>query len=163
MYNNELYHHGIKGMKWGVRRYQNKDGSLTAKGKPMASKKYKKYMDRASQEVNTTENYVKAYNRAADKMNNGLIDKYNRDYDKKLGEKAKDHDFLNDKEYENGYNKLFENVLSKEYDSVMMEAYKSNRNYKKAQALADKYNMESFDDIVRQNNAAIKAGKKYIG
>lgn len=31
--NNELYHHGIKGMKWGVRRYQNKDGSLTPKGK----------------------------------------------------------------------------------------------------------------------------------
>lgn len=29
----ELYHHGIKGMKWGVRRYQNKDGSLTAAGK----------------------------------------------------------------------------------------------------------------------------------
>ena len=29
----ELYHHGVKGMKWGVRRYQNKDGSLTAKGK----------------------------------------------------------------------------------------------------------------------------------
>lgn len=28
-----LAHHGIKGMKWGVRRYQNKDGSLTAKGK----------------------------------------------------------------------------------------------------------------------------------
>lgn len=163
MYSNELYHHGIKGMKWGVRRYQNKDGSLTAKGKAMASKKYKKYMNRANQEVNTTENYVKAYNRAADKMNNGLIDKYNRDYDKKLGAKAKDHDFLNDKEYENGYNKLFESVLSKEYDSVMMEAYKSNHNYKKAQALADKYNMESFDDIVRQNNAAIKAGKKYIG
>lgn len=32
-YNKELYHHGIKGMKWGVRRYQNKDGSLTAAGK----------------------------------------------------------------------------------------------------------------------------------
>lgn len=29
----ELRHHGIKGMKWGVRRYQNKDGSLTAAGK----------------------------------------------------------------------------------------------------------------------------------
>lgn len=29
----ELYHHGIKGMKWGVRRYQKKDGSITEAGK----------------------------------------------------------------------------------------------------------------------------------
>lgn len=28
----ELFHHGIKGQKWGVRRYQNADGSLTAEG-----------------------------------------------------------------------------------------------------------------------------------
>lgn len=31
--NSELYHWGKKGMKWGVRRYQNKDGSLTELGK----------------------------------------------------------------------------------------------------------------------------------
>ena len=33
MNTNELYHHGIKGQKWGVRRFQNKDGSLTTAGK----------------------------------------------------------------------------------------------------------------------------------
>lgn len=32
-YSEELYHHGVKGQKWGIRRYQNDDGSLTALGK----------------------------------------------------------------------------------------------------------------------------------
>lgn len=34
----ELYHYGIKGMKWGVRRYQNEDGSYTEEGKKRYSK-----------------------------------------------------------------------------------------------------------------------------
>lgn len=33
MDNNQMYHWGIKGMKWGVRRFQNKDGTRTALGK----------------------------------------------------------------------------------------------------------------------------------
>lgn len=33
MQSEELAHHGIPGMRWGVRRFQNKDGSLTAAGK----------------------------------------------------------------------------------------------------------------------------------
>ena len=41
--NNDLYHHGIPGMKWGVRRYQNKDGSLTAAGRKRAAKLEEKY------------------------------------------------------------------------------------------------------------------------
>jgi hypothetical protein len=39
MYTCYLAHHGIKGMQWGVRRYQNKDGSLTLAGK----KRYAEY------------------------------------------------------------------------------------------------------------------------
>lgn len=35
-YNNYLTHYGIKGMKWGVRRYRNEDGSLTSLGKRRA-------------------------------------------------------------------------------------------------------------------------------
>ena len=32
MHSTELYHYGVKGMKWGVRRYQNYDGSYTRAG-----------------------------------------------------------------------------------------------------------------------------------
>ena len=34
----EIYHHGIKGMRWGIRRYQNPDGSLTPAGRKRLEK-----------------------------------------------------------------------------------------------------------------------------
>ena len=37
--NGELYHYGVKGQKWGVRRYQKKDGTLTRAGKRRLAKK----------------------------------------------------------------------------------------------------------------------------
>lgn len=42
----ELYHSGIKGMKWGIRRYQNKDGSLTPAGIKRYNREVQKLKDR---------------------------------------------------------------------------------------------------------------------
>lgn len=42
---NALMHYGIKGMKWGVRRYQNYDGSYTQRGLARFRKSEKKYDD----------------------------------------------------------------------------------------------------------------------
>lgn len=48
----ELYHWGIKGMRWGVRRYQNKDGSLTKAGQ----RRYNKEMARLKSEEQVVKN-----------------------------------------------------------------------------------------------------------
>lgn len=89
----ELYHHGILGMKWGVRRYQNSDGSLTAagrkrytnpdgtlnkKGKKFYAKEFeriRKERKKLTAQKNTDERFIKL--NAKQKANAELKDKLN--------------------------------------------------------------------------------------
>ena len=51
MNEHELYHHGIKGQRWGVRRYQNVDGTLTYEGRKRQAKRYQRDLNKLDKEA----------------------------------------------------------------------------------------------------------------
>ena len=61
MFKNELYHHGILGMKWGVRRYQNYDGSLTDAGRKRAEYKINKAFKKSDKAITKYKSYDRQY------------------------------------------------------------------------------------------------------
>ena len=73
MSNAELYHHGVKGQRWGIRRYQNKDGSLTPYGK----KRYAKELAKLEAEKKR----VRQYEQTAKKMSK--LDDMRKDLDER--------------------------------------------------------------------------------
>lgn len=64
-YNNELYHHGIKGQRWGIRRFQNEDGSLTEEGQKRYAKQ-DKLMAKYQAKINEASKRQKGWELLAD-------------------------------------------------------------------------------------------------
>lgn len=126
----ELYHYGVKGMKWGIRR---------------AAKKYKRYMTKAQREINTSENnnkrYVNAYNKAADRVN--------KKYENKKVSDSK-------------IKKEFDSKFIKEYNSMLLSEITRNENYMKAVSLSKKYELQKYDDFVKQHTAEIEEIRRSI-
>lgn len=66
MENSQLYHHGILGMKWGVRRFQHKDGSLTSAGKRHLEQNSKAKQGNNKKKKGHTTNKGKSINELSD-------------------------------------------------------------------------------------------------
>ena len=103
----ELRHHGIKGQKWGVRRFQNKDGSLTADGKKRyGADDYKNTLDKVKSAGKIVDE-VKKYNDSTQKSSDPNMERRIR---KSITE-------LSDKELQQRVNRL---NMEDNYTRMMM-------------------------------------------
>lgn len=119
---NEVYHYGVKGMKWGVRRYQNKNGTLTNTGKKRLIEERRTKNTAKTQ--NDVENIVSSLNKK-ERERMGLVndnDKYKTPDEYKLVakrcmEKIGDVpiSFFDLNEYDSGYNAVVATRSGKEY------------------------------------------------
>lgn len=126
----ELCHHGVKGQKWGVRRYQNADGTLTEKGKARLAKyqaKQLKEVDKAYRPI------LKSTQRRADseikKLDNlDFSDKSEKNQKKIQAQQVKTISKMIDHSIAIGKSCLEEHkIMSMSYDDMISEKQKIQR------------------------------------
>ena len=137
----ELYHHGIKGQKWGVRRFQNKDGSLTVKGRQRYSTEVmgesKKLLDKANEAVGKGKNISNEIGKVAQKE---FDKKYNKEIKRSLSE-------MSDAELRSIVNRL---NMEERYTQVM-------------QSRAPKLGKNKVDEILDYAGGALTIASSALG
>lgn len=151
-----LAHHGVKGQKWGVRKYQNADGSLTAAGQGRYNKisnKYDKQLSRSSvenQKINASRQQYRAkLNDKIAKLESKKNSRNAAKIDKKIEKnKARLEDQKAGDKYINAGQKRYDKTIS-QYRDMKLKAItnpdiKKTENYKKIQSA---YRKQKLSDL----------------
>lgn len=132
---NYIAHHGIKNQKWGVRRFQNEDGTLTEAGK----RRYSKGVNRVAKQIAKASEKNQAHQVAYDAIRNGKVkgikqfNRENPEFQKLVVDAAKktvsDHRLnreVIDRLKKDGYS---DEVLKNPKHPEFLKAYETGRSY----------------------------------